>query len=74
MHGFGKCIIVEKGTNQPIGDAGLAVLQDTGETQVGYKLASAFWGRGFATETAAALIRFGFTQLELPGIVALIPR
>ena len=58
--------------HRPVGDAGLAVLEDTGKTQVGYKLARAYWGRGFATEAATALATFGFTQLELPRIVALI--
>jgi RimJ/RimL family protein N-acetyltransferase len=71
-YGFGKCIILEKGANRPIGDAGLAVVEHTGETQVGYKLARAYWGHGFATEAAAALVQFGFARLELPRIVALI--
>jgi ribosomal-protein-alanine N-acetyltransferase len=71
-HGFGKCIIVEKGTNAAIGDTGLSVVEDTGETQVGYKLAQAHWGHGFATEVATALVEFGFTRPALPRIVAFI--
>jgi RimJ/RimL family protein N-acetyltransferase len=63
---------VEKGTNTAIGDAGLAVVEDTGETQVGYKLARARWGHGFATEVATALVELGFTRLALPRIVAFI--
>ncbi len=36
----------------------------------GYVLHKAYWGRGFATEAALALIRFGFEILDLHRIVA----
>lgn len=39
-------------------------------TEIGWRLASAHWGNGYATEAANACLRFGFTQLDLDDIVA----
>jgi RimJ/RimL family protein N-acetyltransferase len=37
---------------------------------LGYRLRRAFWGRGYATEGARALIRKGFTELEMQRVYA----
>ena len=42
------------------------------EIEVGYHLARAFWGRGYATEAARACLRYGFEQLKLERIVAVV--
>ena len=39
--------------------------------QVGYRLFPRYWGRGYATEMSVTLLRYGYTQLELPSIVAI---
>ncbi|HEX8632382.1 MAG TPA: GNAT family N-acetyltransferase [Catenuloplanes sp.] len=41
-----------------------------GEVELGYRLLVAAWGRGFATEGARALIRMGFTDLDVERVVA----
>jgi len=41
------------------------------EGWIGYCLSRDVWGRGYATETARALLRFGFDQLSLHRIFAL---
>jgi ribosomal-protein-alanine N-acetyltransferase len=38
--------------------------------EIGYRLATEFWGRGLATEGAQAALRCGFERLELSEIVA----
>ena len=38
--------------------------------EVGWRLARAFWGRGYATEGARECLRFGFDDLRLPEIVS----
>jgi RimJ/RimL family protein N-acetyltransferase len=38
--------------------------------EVGWRLAPAFWGHGYATEAARAALRFGFTDLRLAEIVS----
>lgn len=41
--------------------------------EVGWRLAQAFWGRGYATEAARACLQVGFQQLELTEIVSFTP-
>jgi RimJ/RimL family protein N-acetyltransferase len=41
--------------------------------EVGWRLAAAYWGRGYATEAARESLRVGFERLELPEIVAFDP-
>jgi ribosomal-protein-alanine N-acetyltransferase len=38
--------------------------------EIGWRLASAFWNRGYATEAARAALTFGFDVLRLPEIVS----
>jgi RimJ/RimL family protein N-acetyltransferase len=38
--------------------------------EVGWRLASKFWGRGYATEGARAVVAFGFGPLALKEIVS----
>ncbi len=40
------------------------------ERELGYRLRTAAWGKGYATEGARALIRYGFTELGLQRIIA----
>ena len=35
------------------------------EADIGYELAPEYWGRGYATEAALAIVDFGFRELEL---------
>jgi RimJ/RimL family protein N-acetyltransferase len=43
---------------------------DAGEQELGYRLRRASWGRGFATEGAAALVEHGFRQVGADKISA----
>src|SRR5262245_44242966 len=38
--------------------------------EIGWRLAPAFWGKGYATEAAKAALRFGFEDLNLDHIVS----
>jgi len=38
--------------------------------EIGWRLASAYWGRGLATEGARAVVRHAFDELKLPGLVS----
>jgi [ribosomal protein S5]-alanine N-acetyltransferase len=69
-HGFGLWAIVDRETNRLIGEGGLRFLGNTPEVEVGYVLAKAYWGKGLATEIAAASIKYGFEVLQLEKIVA----
>jgi ribosomal-protein-alanine N-acetyltransferase len=61
--------IALKETDALIGTGGYNSLAGT-RAQIGYDLASAWWGRGLMTEALAAILRFGFEQMELNRIEA----
>ncbi len=42
--------------------------------EVGWRLLSAYWGKGYATEGAEASIKYGLTTLQLPEIVSFTAR
>ena len=43
---------------------------DAREAELGYEIAPRFWGRGYATEAAQAVLAFGFEDLHLHNIWA----
>lgn len=71
-YGYSKWIIVERTSEQPIGDAGLLFLADYGWIDFGYRLARPFWGQGLATEAASAWIGKAFGELKLNRLVAIV--
>jgi ribosomal-protein-alanine N-acetyltransferase len=58
--------VVLPGDDRPIGSCGIR-RPDPGarEAEIGFELAAEHWGRGYATELAALLLRFGFLELGL---------
>ena len=45
-------------------------LAPSGTFEVGWRLAPEFWGKGFASEGAGALLDFGFSKLGLQEIIS----
>ncbi len=72
QHGFGLWALVNKASNALIGFCGLQYLDNTAEIEVGYRLARQFWGLGYASEAAAATLRYAFEVLGLDRIVAVV--
>lgn len=56
-------------TGEVIGGALLKYLPDHSDVEVGYHLGQKWWGQGYATEIAQALVRYGFETLGLEKIV-----
>jgi ribosomal-protein-alanine N-acetyltransferase len=54
-----------------IGFCGLQPLGDTGDIEIGWWLAAAYWGQGLATEAARAVLSRGLDELGLSRIVAI---
>lgn len=52
-----------------VGWFALKYIPKTVEVEVGYRLRYGAWGRGYATEGARALLRYGFDELGLHRIV-----
>lgn len=53
-----------------VGVVGLELQLDHGRAELGYWVGVPYWGRGYATEAAEAIIDFGFTELGLTRIYA----
>jgi RimJ/RimL family protein N-acetyltransferase len=74
QHGFGRWAIEIPGVADFVGFVGLSV--PTFEApfmpcvEIGWRLAHADWGKGYATEAAQAALGFGFQHLNLPEIVS----
>jgi RimJ/RimL family protein N-acetyltransferase len=69
--GYGPWAVEDRATGALLGHAGLRLLPDLGgETEILYLLDSACWGRGLATEAAAAARDAGLGPLGLDRLVA----
>jgi RimJ/RimL family protein N-acetyltransferase len=71
-HGFGQWIWRELSTGEPVGRIGIQWTTSPGElvVEVGWSVARAMQGRGFATEAALASLRYGFEGAGCERIVA----
>jgi RimJ/RimL family protein N-acetyltransferase len=69
-YGYAMFAILRKSDGVFIGWGGLQPLEETGEIEVGYGFAKPYWGQGYATEVAAAWLRYGFEEAKLERIVA----
>lgn len=57
--GYGMCALVEKTTATTVGFCGLVHPDNQPEAEIKYALARDYWGRGYATEAACALLAYG---------------
>lgn len=69
-HGFGEWAFVEMTSNRLAGYGGLLMPPHSKIPEVSYLLAREFWGKGYATEVATAIVTYAFTQLELEEVGA----
>jgi len=73
--GLGFFALALRQNNQAIGFCGLAhtdlePLLPKGSVEIGWRLARLFWGKGYVTEAASALLAYGFDQRGLEEIVS----
>ena len=74
-HGLGFFLAFEKETGRFIGQAGLFHVNfndSQPDIEVAYRLHKKFWGKGYATELASALIQWGFKHLSIEKIIAFV--
>jgi RimJ/RimL family protein N-acetyltransferase len=73
-NGFGLWAVERAGDGAFLGFTGLAVPRFTASftpaVEVGWRLARAAWGHGYATEAARAALRYGFSDAGLTEIVS----
>ena len=69
-HGFGLWISERRrGGGDPRGFYGLRHLDDGPEVEILYGISPPEWGRGFATEVALAVLRYGFERAGLARVL-----
>lgn len=69
--GLGIWMTVERTSGSPVGFHLLNNIQGESIIQVGFALARSAWNRGYATEMASAVLRYGFRDLKLPRIAGI---
>jgi ribosomal-protein-alanine N-acetyltransferase len=73
-HGHGYWLVLEKETEQPVGQAGVLMVHVDGveEPGLGWMIHHPFWGMGFATEAAAGCRDYTFGTLDRWRLITLI--
>jgi RimJ/RimL family protein N-acetyltransferase len=71
---IGRWAAIEKSSGNFIGWSGLKFIVEPENNRthfhdVGYRLAPHYWGKGYATESAKAAIRYGFLEMGLSEII-----
>jgi RimJ/RimL family protein N-acetyltransferase len=69
---YGYCmgVLVQRSDDAVIGIGGLQVMKGSGETETGWWVRRADWGKGYASEVGLASLRYGFEVVGLDRIVA----
>lgn len=68
--GLGVWATIERDSGAHVGFHLLNHVQGESLIQVGYRLHRRYWGLGYATEMTRALLRYGYTRLGLPLLMA----
>jgi [ribosomal protein S5]-alanine N-acetyltransferase len=73
-NGIGRWAAIEKSSGNFIGWSGLKFITEYQNNHIyyydiGYRLMPAYWGKGYATESAKAAIAYGFTKLNATEII-----
>ena len=69
-YGFSLFSVVLKDNGEVIGDCGLETDEIDGKLTVGigFDFRRAYWGNGYATEAAIAVLKYGFAQFDFDSI------
>ena len=71
--GIGRLAVIEKGTNSFVGWSGLKLVKEVTNMHIdfydiGYRFIKNYWGKGYATESVIASLKYGFEELKLATI------
>jgi ribosomal-protein-alanine N-acetyltransferase len=70
--GFGLYLVELKESSAPIGICGLIKRETLEDVDVGFAFLPGFWGRGYAFESASAVMSYGKRAFGLSRVVAII--
>ena len=68
--GFCRWKLLAKATGEMIGFCGVGFWRDAPDPEIGWWLARRYWGRGLATEAAAAALKDAFERVRLERITS----
>jgi [ribosomal protein S5]-alanine N-acetyltransferase len=71
QHGYGLYLVTLRTDGTPIGMCGLVKREGLEDADVGFAFLPQFHSRGYASESAAAVLDYGRRRLELERIVAI---
>jgi RimJ/RimL family protein N-acetyltransferase len=72
LRGFGMWAVEEKVSGEMIGRAGLLEPEGWPGTEIGWTIARAHWGKGYATEAARRCLRWAFEAKDRDRLISLI--
>ncbi len=75
-NGIARWAVIDKETKECIGWSGLKYFKDSLNNHIhfyelGYRFKQKHWGKGFATESARAILSHGFQELNIKSIYAI---
>lgn len=68
-NGYGRWAVINKESNEFIGWCGLKYGEIENQTDIGFRFFEEEWNKGYATESAAACLKYGFEVLKLNRII-----
>ena len=71
LRGFGLYLVELKEGHVPLGICGLIKREALEDVDIGYAFLQEFWGKGFALESATAVMDFGLQAFQLTRVVAI---
>jgi len=72
IHGYGLYLVALKESFQPIGMCGLLKRNQLEDVDIGYAFLPEFWSKGFAYESASAVLKFGLNVLGRTKTLAIV--
>ena len=72
LRGYGKWAVERKSDGAMMGRVGLINPEGWPGLEVGWTLGKQYWGQGYATEAAAAAMRFGFLTQPVDRLISCI--
>ena len=69
LAGMGRLACIRKSDNKFLGWCGLRKESESAEADLGFRFLKNEWGKGYATESALACLKYGFEEIDLPLII-----
>lgn len=70
--GLARLVIEDRATGEFLGRSGLKLWEQFGEVEVAWMLRATALGKGYAIEAGKACLDWGFAQLDIPYVTAMI--